>query len=99
MTSDNISVEQRLAAIEAKLDLLLARMGVDQDSAYGGAMSAGLPVGDWFPAAGTDPVFDLVRGDQPIQAIKLHRELTGSSLREAKAVIDTMKASLKAGRR
>jgi ribosomal protein L7/L12 len=95
MASDNISTEQRLAAIEAKLDLLLARLGVDQVAAYGGSALSSI---DRVPAAGTDPVFELVRGDKPIQAIKLHRELTGASLRESKAVIDAMKASLKAGR-
>ena len=95
MGSDHISTEQRLAAIEAKLDLLLARLGVDEDAAYG---LSTVPSVDRFPVAGTDPVFDLVRGDKPIQAIKLHRELTGASLRESKAVIDAMKASLKTGR-
>ncbi|MFD0636727.1 hypothetical protein [Catenulispora yoronensis] len=95
MTSDNISTEQRLAAIEAKLDLLLARLGVDEDAAYG---LRALTVADRIPASVTDPVMELVRGDQPIQAIKLHRSLTGASLRESKAVIDAMKASLKTGR-
>lgn len=95
MTSDNISTEQRLAAIEAKIDLLLARLGIDEDAAYG--LSPLSPV-DRLPAPGTDPVFELVRGDKPIQAIKLHRELTGASLRESKAVIDAMKANLRAGR-
>lgn len=95
MASDNISIEQRLAAIEAKLDLLLARLGVDGDAAYGSGALSSL---DRVPAAVMDPVLDLVRGDKPIQAIKLHRELTGASLRESKAVIDAMKANLKAGR-
>lgn len=94
MASDDISTEQRLAAIEAKLDLLLARLGIDEDAAHGGSALAS----DRVPAAGTDPVFELVRGDKPIQAIKLYRELTGATLRESKAVVDVMKANLKAGR-
>jgi hypothetical protein len=92
MASDSISTEQRLAAIEAKLDLLLARLGVDQDAAY----RPGGWVLDQMPAAPPDPVMELVRAYKPIQAIKLYRETTGASLREAKAAIDGMKASLKA---
>ena len=94
MESDHISTEQRLAAIEAKLDLLLARFGIGQDTAY--ALST-LPPTDLLPAPGADPVLDLVRGDKPIHAIKLYRELTGASLREAKAAVDAIKATLKAG--
>ncbi|GAA1949419.1 hypothetical protein [Catenulispora subtropica] len=95
MESDSISTEQRLAAIEAKLDLLLARLGIDEGAAYGFTT---LPPTDHLPAPMTDPVLDLVRGDMPIQAIKLYRERTGASLREAKAAIDALKARVRAER-
>ena len=96
MASDSISTDQRLAAIEAKLDLLLAHLGIDLDAAY--ALSAQSPT-DRIPANVADPVLELVRGDKPIQAIKLYRELTGVTLREAKAAVDQLKAAVKAERR
>lgn len=96
MASDSISTEQRLAAIEAKLDLLLAHLGIDQDAAR--TLST-LPPTDRVPSNVTDPVLELVRGDKPIQAIKLYRELTGASLREAKVAVDALKAVVKAERR
>ncbi|NUP49789.1 MAG: hypothetical protein HOW97_21130 [Catenulispora sp.] len=96
MASDSISTEQRLAAIEAKLDLLLAHLGIDQDAA---PTVGAPPLTDRVPPNVTDPVLELVRGDKPIQAIKLYRELTGASLREAKTAVDALKAVVKAERR
>lgn len=76
---DRVTVEQRLAAIEEKLDLVLARLG----AAVQDAPAA-------WASQDTDPVLELVRQGKKIQAIKVYRERTGVGLRQAKDAIDSM---------
>ncbi len=66
----------RLRRVEAKLDLILAQLGVQ----YHGPDS---------PAGLSDEVRQLANDpSQKIQAIKLHREQTGASLLEAKQAVE-----------
>ncbi|SEM30498.1 ribosomal protein L7/L12 [Streptacidiphilus jiangxiensis] len=82
---DKVTVEQRLAAIEEKLDLVLARLGTD----FGAGSTAHLE--DVVPTSDTDPeILELVRRGKKIQAIKVYRERTGVGLREAKDAVDRL---------
>ncbi|MEZ0067376.1 ribosomal protein L7/L12 [Streptacidiphilus sp. MAP12-20] len=80
---DKVTVEQRLAAIEAKLDAVLARLGPVEDGGAArverAAHSAAVEFAD---------VVELVRAGKLIQAIKVYRTRTGAGLREAKEVVD-----------
>ncbi|WP_042404041.1 hypothetical protein [Streptacidiphilus carbonis] len=85
------TTDQRLAEIEAKLDAIMAHLGIGAGGALAGA---GAPV-DAAPVAysATDPrgmpeVMALVRQDKLIQAIKAYRETTRVGLREAKEAVD-----------
>ncbi|MEY9941201.1 hypothetical protein [Streptacidiphilus sp. MAP5-3] len=82
---DRPSVEQRLEAIEQKLDVLLAHFGFDASGNRAGF--------------GGDPalvdVEDAVRAGKKIQAIKFYRERTGANLRDAKAAVDDIAAELR----
>lgn len=71
---------ERLAAIERKLDAIMASFGITADG-------SGAPAGD----AGMDQVRSLALKGQKIQAIKLHRELTGLGLAESKAYVDSIR--------
>jgi ribosomal protein L7/L12 len=76
------TVEARLQAVEAKLDAIIAHLGI------GGAAAAS-PT----PFPPTDPrampaVMDLIRRGKKIQAIKHYRELTGVGLKEAKEAVE-----------
>ena len=65
----------RLRAIERKLDLIMAHLGLAEEP---------------DPAGDLEPIRDLVRQNRKIEAIKLYREQTGVGLAEAKAVIDRL---------
>ncbi|MGI5339442.1 hypothetical protein ACQEVS_19670 [Streptomyces sp. CA-181903] len=70
----NYALENRLARVERKLDLILEHLGIqDADAPYLAEVRA------------------LVREGKTIQAIKVHREATGASLKEAKDVVDAIK--------
>lgn len=69
-----LAVEARIHRINAKLDALLAEAGIDFD-----------PLAD----VGADVREALERGDK-IAAIKLYREATGESLKDAKAYVETL---------
>ena len=84
-SADKIPVDQRLAAIEAKLDLVLARLGVGEDD---------VPPDVWG-AQDADPVLEAIRAGMKIKAITLYREHTGVGLKDAKAAVDAMIAELR----
>jgi ribosomal protein L7/L12 len=96
---DKVTVEQRLAAIEEKLDLVLARLdGLATGGLGGGGLRDDAPRDD-IPqdhisldntALEADPILELVRQGRKIQAIKAYRERTGAGLRQAKDAIDAM---------
>ncbi|GHF49214.1 hypothetical protein GCM10018790_28770 [Kitasatospora xanthocidica] len=87
--SDQVSTEQRLAAIEAKLDAVISHFGIPYPR------PEGLP-----PAvASLDPrtmpeVVEYVRRGKQIHAIKAYRERTGAGLAHAKKAIDLLAAQL-----
>ncbi|MFD7902917.1 hypothetical protein ACFV4F_24325 [Kitasatospora sp. NPDC059722] len=88
-TSDAVSTEQRLAAIEAKLDAIIGHFGIRYPR------PEGLP-----PAvASRDPrtmpeVVAYVQRGKLINAIKVYRERTGAGLAESKKAIDVLAAQL-----
>jgi hypothetical protein len=70
----------RLRRLEAKVDLILAHLGLE----YAGPTAAG-GLSDEVKALADDPA-------RKIQAIKLHREQTGVGLAEAKAAVEAYMA-------
>jgi hypothetical protein len=95
---DKVTVDQRLAAIEEKLDLVPARLdglepGVPglrpQDDGPHDLVPQDHIPGD-HTAPDADPILELVRQGRKIQAIKAYRERTGAGLRQAKDAIDAM---------
>ncbi|MEY9876760.1 hypothetical protein ABH931_006271 [Streptacidiphilus sp. MAP12-33] len=107
---DKVTVEQRLAAIEEKLDLVLARLGMDGGPVDAMPVLPGTGTGTGMGAGAAAPVLpvdadgeilELVRRGRKIQAIKVYRERTRVGLREAKDVIDRLaeEERLRSGRR
>jgi len=70
----------RLNRLERKVDFLLRELNLVERE------EATLP--DFGPVL--SEVAELVRQNRKIEAIKLYRELTGTSLKEAKEVVDRL---------
>ena len=70
----------RLNRLERKVDFLLRELNLVERE------EATLP--DFGPVL--SEVTELVRQNRKIEAIKLYRELTGTSLKEAKEVVDRL---------
>lgn len=88
------TTDQRLTDIEAKLDAIIAHLGI---GAAGAPATPAAPVApaDAVPVAydaadprGMPEVMAFVRQDRLIQAIKAYREITRVGLKEAKAAVD-----------
>lgn len=93
-SGDQITVEMRLAALEEKVDRLLAHFGLD-DAGTAGTAGTALTAADRLPVA--DPqVATLVQAGKKIQAIKLYRQLTGANLKTAKDAVDEMERRMRA---
>ena len=70
--------------LERKVDFLFQRLGVDPSEAL--VFDAGFGPGAGLPASFQDA---LARGKK-IEAIKIYRDVTGASLKEAKDAVDAM---------
>jgi ribosomal protein L7/L12 len=86
---------ERIDRLERQVQYLLGLLGIDPETAAAG-----------YPAPGTGPppsaspeIISLVQAGKPIQAIKVYRDMTGVSLKEAKDVIDGLRVGLKHARR
>jgi ribosomal protein L7/L12 len=97
-SGDQISVEMRLAAIEEKLDRLLAHLGLDDDglgaSGYGSGQLAVTAQASALVSTEAELVA-LIQAGKKIQAIKVYREATGAGLRIAKEAVDTMERNMR----
>ncbi|MBS2535292.1 ribosomal protein L7/L12 [Catenulispora sp. NF23] len=110
-SGDRITVEMRLAAIEEKLDLVLAHLGLDGDPGsdlYAPLTAATTAAGAngsavWAPGSAieTDPqLAALIQAGKKIQAIKVYREATGAGLKDAKNAVEALERSMRGdGRR
>ncbi|MEY9963533.1 hypothetical protein ABIA33_001566 [Streptacidiphilus sp. MAP12-16] len=93
--------EARLRSIEAKLDAVMAHLGIGtgpSDAVPPGA----LPVPGGFSALdprGMPEVMDWVHREKLIQAIKSYRTITGVGLREAKEAVDSVAWEVRQRRR
>ncbi|MFJ8626810.1 ribosomal protein L7/L12 [Kitasatospora sp. NPDC093550] len=87
---DKVSTEQRLAAIEAKLDAIIGHFGIPYPRPEG--LPPAVPSRD--PRTMPE-VVDHVRRGKQISAIKAYRERTGAGLAEAKKAVDALAAQLK----
>jgi hypothetical protein len=101
---------ERIAYLERRVNYLIRYLGIDPAHIAGGVMPAGfpagLPTGDGLPpglevapqdemsGAALGPVYDALRAGQPVNAVKLYRELTGASLAEAKYAVDSIARGL-----
>ena len=96
-TGDQISVEMRLAAIEEKLDRLLAHLGLDDDADLGAAVPVAV-AGQAPGLVGAEAeIVSLIQAGKKIQAIKVYRQATGVGLKMAKDAVDTMDRNMRAG--
>ncbi|MEY9855553.1 hypothetical protein ABH935_001157 [Catenulispora sp. GAS73] len=98
-SGDHITVEMRLAAIEEKLDRVLAHLGLDGDGSGGGNDDgdSGLGLSRPIPVVTYEAQLTaLVQAGKKIQAIKLYREATGMGLRDAKDAVEAYERNLKA---
>ncbi|WP_228559550.1 ribosomal protein L7/L12 [Catenulispora pinisilvae] len=103
-SGDQITVEMRLAAIEEKLDLVLAQLGLGGDPGSDlyaplTAAGAGSPTA-WAPGSAieTDPqLAALIQAGKTIQAIKVYRQATGVGLKDAKMAVEALERNM--GRR
>ena len=98
-SGDHITVEMRLAAIEEKLDRVLAHLGLDGDSAgvVAGAGGGGFGLNQPVPAVAYEAQLTaLIQGGKKIQAIKLYREATGAGLKDAKDAVEAYERNLRA---
>ncbi|MEY9928788.1 ribosomal protein L7/L12 [Catenulispora sp. GP43] len=95
-SGDQITVEMRLAAIEEKLDRLLAHLGLDGDGP-----ATAVPGRTEAQANTEAQVSALILAGKKIQAIKAYREATGQGLKDAKDAVEFMERSMRAngGRR
>ena len=96
-SGDEISVEMRLAAIEEKLDRLLAHLGLDDDGGAGAIMPVA-PAGQMSGLAGAEGelVVTLIQAGKKIQAIKAYRQATGVGLKDAKDAVESMERNMRA---
>jgi ribosomal protein L7/L12 len=84
------TADQRLADIEAKLDAIIAHLGIGAAGAPAAPVDA-VPVPVAYDAAdprGMPEVMACIRQDRLIQAIKAYREITHVGLKEAKDAVD-----------
>ena len=93
-SGDQISVEMRLAAIEEKLDRLLAHLGIDDDAPAASFDGAGQP--RRLAGANGDAVVALIQAGKKIQAIKAYREATGMGLKDAKDAVENIERNIRA---
>jgi hypothetical protein len=104
MNNDASGHEERIARLESQVTYLLNYLELDPDITAsgvtpfprsGGALppvpqAAGLPR-DVFPP----DFYDHLRSGKLILAIKVYRQVTGVSLKEAKAAVDAMAAEMR----
>ncbi|MEZ0114511.1 large subunit ribosomal protein L7/L12 [Catenulispora sp. EB89] len=103
-SGDYITVEMRLAAIEEKLDRVLAHLGLDGDAAGGLGASGQVSATGLMPetrapnplAAYEGQLTALIQSGKTIQAIKLYREATGAGLKDAKDAVEAYERDLRA---
>ena len=84
------TTDQRLADIEAKLDAIIAHLGIGAAGTPAAPVDAA-PVPVAYDAAdprGMPEVMACIRQDRLIQAIKAYREITHVGLKEAKDAVD-----------
>ena len=84
----------RLARLERQVQFLLQRAGVDPDVAASNdvVFDPSLPVASAAGSRPVSPEIVALAARKPIQAIKLYRDMTGAGLKEAKDVIDALRA-------
>ena len=87
---------ERIDRLERQVQYLLRYVGVDPETAAAdeAALGARPPL-----AAASPEILALIQRGKPIKAIKLYREMTGASLKQAKNAIDGLQFDLGLTRR
>ena len=93
-TGDQITVEMRLAALEEKLDRVLAHLGLDGD--YTGGAGFGTDVVPGSMTGSEAQIAALIQAGKKIQAIKVYRDVTGAGLKDAKDAVESMERNMRA---
>ncbi|MCW3016443.1 MAG: hypothetical protein JWO02_3535 [Solirubrobacterales bacterium] len=76
-------VQERFEALERRMAAMEEQLGVTPEL---GTLAGGGP-----PAAPSSEVLELVRAGNTLGAIKSYRAQTGSGLREAKSVVESLR--------
>ncbi|WP_433757028.1 hypothetical protein [Nocardia sp. CA-135398] len=76
---DNNRLERRIDRLERKLDMIIEHLGLPSQDS----------------ATPYDEIDELIRQGKKIHAIKLHRDMTGSSLRAAKDAVEERERHLR----
>jgi ribosomal protein L7/L12 len=85
----------RLAAIEEKLDRLLAHLGIDDAAALAAPFDgAGQP--RRLAAVNGEAIVTLIQAGKKIQAIKAYRQATGVGLKDAKDAVEEIERNMRA---
>jgi ribosomal protein L7/L12 len=92
----HINDSERIARLERQVDYLARYLGIDPALIADGALPGGVPSG--FSVAPADeladvplaPVYDALRRNKKVEAVKLYRELTGVGLADAKHAVDSI---------
>jgi large subunit ribosomal protein L7/L12 len=84
---DDAQLAHRFSVLEAQVRLLSEHLGLPCPPLAGAAVDAAVPdAGDQAPSE----VMELARAGKTVQAISLHRRLTGASLQEAKKFVESL---------
>ena len=86
---DDPELSSRLARLEAKVNFLLARMGINPDD-----FDVQLRQGAILDPMLRGELLTLLRRNDKIQAIKLYRQRTGVGLKEAKDAMDALERQM-----
>jgi large subunit ribosomal protein L7/L12 len=86
---------ERIDRLERQVQYLLRRFGVD----LGIAAADYTEVGSGLPPSASPEIIGLIQAGKLIQAIKVYRNMTGVSLKEAKDVMDGLRADMGLARR
>lgn len=96
---DQSSLEARLAAAERTIADLQRRVaaleGADTQPARPAAAGGASDAADPWSVPPWPQIVDLLRRGKKIEAIKVHREQTGSGLKEAKDVVEEVERRLR----
>jgi len=91
---DDAQLARRFEMLEAQVKVLSDHLGLSSPP-FPGAVAPSIPADDTSASAATsgqvpDEVLELARAGKTTQAISLYRRLTGTTLLEAKTIVESL---------